>query len=115
MVAYNKIDVPDSGDYWDLVQEYLVQEEGLPPDHVFAISAATGRGVTELVRGVRGLLEELGPAEVALETDALNRTKLPKRYESDVSTTEMYWLPTGGGVIVYSICLPHRWVQLQIA
>jgi GTP-binding protein len=90
VVAYNKIDVPDSGDYWEFIQEYLTQEEGLPPSHVFAISAATGRGVTELVRGVRGLLEELGPAEVALETDALNRTKLPKRFESDVSDCDWF-------------------------
>jgi hypothetical protein len=24
VIAYNKIDVPDSGDYWEFVQEYLV-------------------------------------------------------------------------------------------
>jgi hypothetical protein len=24
VIAYNKIDVPDSGDYWEFVREYLV-------------------------------------------------------------------------------------------
>jgi hypothetical protein len=24
VIAYNKIDLPDSGDYWEFVREYLV-------------------------------------------------------------------------------------------
>lgn len=46
IVAYNKTDVPDSGDYWEFVKEYLIEEEGLDPSRVIPISAATGRGVT---------------------------------------------------------------------
>ena len=26
LVAYNKMDVPDSSDYWDIVQDFLLQE-----------------------------------------------------------------------------------------
>jgi GTP-binding protein len=53
-VAYNKTDVPDSGDYWEFVREFLVEEEGLDPAHVIPISAATGRGVTGARRAGRG-------------------------------------------------------------
>eukprot|EP00877_Chromochloris_zofingiensis_P006026 jgi/Chrzof1/1677/Cz10g16250.t1 len=79
VVAYNKTDLPDSGDYWEFVQEYLVEEEGVDPAHIFPISAVTGRGVTDLVRAVRKVVDELGPAAIAMETDALNRTELPRR------------------------------------
>jgi hypothetical protein len=27
VIAYNKIDLPDSGDYWEFVREYLVVSE----------------------------------------------------------------------------------------
>jgi hypothetical protein len=33
---------------------------------------------------VRGVLDEMGPAAVELSTDALNRTKIPKRFDSDM-------------------------------
>ena len=88
IVAYNKVDVPDSGDYWELVRDYLTEEEGLTADQVFPISAATGRGVRELVRGVRQMLVELGPAEITLETEALNLTKVPKRINKEVRRGE---------------------------
>lgn len=45
IIAYNKMDVPDSSDYFDLVSEYLVSN-GYPPP--MPVSAATGRGVTDL-------------------------------------------------------------------
>ncbi len=64
-------------------QEYLVEEEGLSPDQIFPISAVTGSGVTELVRGVRALLEQMGPAEVAMETNALNVTEVPKGRDAE--------------------------------
>jgi hypothetical protein len=38
----------------------------------------------DLVRAVRGVLDELGPAEMEASTDALNRTKLPRRFDSDM-------------------------------
>ena len=62
VVAYNKIDVPDSGDYIDEVREFLLGE-GVPPEDIFAISAATGQGVRDLVRRVRDVLDTL-PVEV---------------------------------------------------
>ncbi|KAF6255524.1 P-loop containing nucleoside triphosphate hydrolase protein [Scenedesmus sp. NREL 46B-D3] len=80
VIAYNKIDLPDSGDYWEFVREYLVDEEGIDPRRVFPISAVTGRGVREAVGAVRGVLDELGPAEVAPETNALNLTSVPRRF-----------------------------------
>ncbi len=38
----------------------------------YPISSATGEGITELVRGMAGLLEKLGPPQVAQESDALD-------------------------------------------
>lgn len=58
MVAYNKIDVPDSGDYADEVREYLMSE-GIASEDIFPVSAATGKGVTALVRRVRAVLDAL--------------------------------------------------------
>ncbi|KXZ51499.1 hypothetical protein GPECTOR_12g462 [Gonium pectorale] len=77
LVAYNKIDLPDSGDYWEFVREQLVDELGVPADRIFPLSAATGAGVTPLVRAVRALLDELGPQPLAYETNALNQTAVP--------------------------------------
>lgn len=84
VIAYNKVDLPDSGDYWEFVREYLVDEEGIDPQRLFPISAITGRGVREVVAAVRGVLDELGPAEVAPETNALNLTKVPRRFAPEV-------------------------------
>lgn len=50
LVAYNKVDLPDSGDYVDDMKELLLEECGVQPEHVFPISAVTGQGVLELVR-----------------------------------------------------------------
>eukprot|EP00775_Hariotina_reticulata_P013773 gene13773-13894_t len=71
---------PDPIDYWEFVQEYLRDEEGVPEDRVFPISAITGRGVREVVAAVRSVLDELGPAEVLPETNALNLTEVPRRF-----------------------------------
>ena len=49
VVVYNKMDLPDSADYYDLVSEHF-KERGLEPP--IAISAATGRGVVDVVRKV---------------------------------------------------------------
>ena len=62
VIAYNKIDVPDSGDYIEEVQEFL-WGQGLAKDDVHAISAVTGQGVLGLVRRARAVLDQL-PSEV---------------------------------------------------
>lgn len=58
VVAYNKMDVPDSSDYWDEIREALL-DRGVSQDNVIPISAATGRGVTDLVRRARQVLASL--------------------------------------------------------
>jgi hypothetical protein len=63
---------------------WLQDEEGVPEDRMFPISAVTGRGVREAVTAVRSVLDELGPAEVAPETDALNITEVPRRFAPEV-------------------------------
>ena len=59
VVAYNKVDLPDSADYLEDVRAHLAEAHGVHPDDVVAVSAATGTGVPELVRRVRALLDEL--------------------------------------------------------
>ena len=60
VVAYNKMDVPESSDYWDDVRQFL-GEAGVMPDNILATSAATGQGVTDMVRRVRRVLDALPP------------------------------------------------------
>jgi hypothetical protein len=48
--------VPDSGEFWDMVREQLVEDLGVAPERIFAVSAATGQGVTELVSQPRASL-----------------------------------------------------------
>ena len=60
VVAYNKMDVPESSDYWGDVRQFL-GEAGVAPDDVLATSAATGQGVTDMVRRVRRVLDALPP------------------------------------------------------
>jgi len=60
VVAYNKMDVPDSSDYWEEVQEHLLGQ-GIPTENVLPISAATGQGVIDLVRRLRAVLDSLPP------------------------------------------------------
>jgi len=63
VIAYNKIDLPDSGDYIDEVREFLLSN-GLAEEDVHAISAVTGQGVLGVVRRARQVLDQL-PAEVS--------------------------------------------------
>lgn len=65
LVVFNKIDLPDSADYEDIVREFLVSQHGLSDKDVFAVSAATGMGVKQLVRAVRAALDEL-PVELPI-------------------------------------------------
>ena len=64
IVAYNKMDIPDSSDYWQDIQNSL-EAAGVPLDQMCAMSAATGQGVIDLVKLVHTALDEL-PTEVAL-------------------------------------------------
>lgn len=50
IVAYNKVDVPDSGEYIEEVRKLLHEVCGVPPQSVVPISAVTGEGVVGLVR-----------------------------------------------------------------
>ena len=78
LVAYNKIDVPDSGDFWEVVREELMAD-GIPAERIFAVSAVSGKGVTDLVRSVRRMLDDMGPPEDVYETNALNLSRAPKK------------------------------------
>lgn len=62
IVAYNKMDVPDSSDYWDEIRQGLLQR-GVAEEDILAISAATSLGVTDLVRRSRAVLDALPPEE----------------------------------------------------
>lgn len=59
VIAYNKMDLADSSDYLEEVQEYM-ERQGLDPADVVAISAVTGRGVLDLVRRIRQVLDAVG-------------------------------------------------------
>ncbi|GIL45963.1 hypothetical protein Vafri_3071, partial [Volvox africanus] len=101
LVAYNKVDLPDSGDFWELVREELTGECGVAPDKLFPVSAATGQGVTALVRAVRAVLDELGPAPESYETNALNQLAPARRDvqidDFQVSMEEVSAAPGAGG------------------
>ena len=53
LIAYNKIDLPDSGEYVDDVKELLAEQCGVAPSCVYPISSAAGEGVLDLVRSSR--------------------------------------------------------------
>lgn len=63
VIAYNKIDLPDSGDYADEVREFLLGR-GLAPEDVHATSAVTGQGVLGVVRRARQVLDAM-PTEAS--------------------------------------------------
>ena len=66
IVAYNKMDVPDSSDYWPDIQQSL-KAAGVASHLMCPISAVTGQGVLDLIRMVHTALDEL-PSEVATLT-----------------------------------------------
>ena len=61
MVAYNKMDIPESADYWEEVREWLLHSRGVPPEDCLAISAVSGEGTTQLVRRLHAVLDALPP------------------------------------------------------
>jgi GTPase len=50
VVAYNKVDVPESGDYAADVADALAAAWGVPAERIVPVSAATGEGIIKLVR-----------------------------------------------------------------
>ena len=58
VVAYNKMDVPDSSDYWDEIRAGL-RERGVMDEDILAMSAVAQVGVSEVVRRVRRVLDDL--------------------------------------------------------
>ena len=74
VIAYNKIDVPDSGDYIEEVREFLLGN-GLAEEDVHSISAFTGQGVLGIVRRARAVLDQLPQeASPALLRRSLSQT-----------------------------------------
>lgn len=66
------MDVPDSADYFEEVREALLGR-GVADADILAISAATGQGVTPLVRRLHALLDAL-PAQA--RSSALQRARV---------------------------------------
>lgn len=52
------MDVPDSSDYWEDIQEHLITA-GIPSENIVPISAVTGENVIDLVRRLRAVLDAL--------------------------------------------------------
>jgi GTP-binding protein len=65
VIALNKMDLPQAQELWPLVQSQM-RERHLP---VYAISAATGQGTTELLRAVHQVLQ-VTPREPAAVAEA---------------------------------------------
>lgn len=92
MIAYNKMDLPDSSDYWDEVQEYL-QKQGIEERNILAISAATGQGVMDLVRRLRSVLDALPPTVRSLPLRSWGRAARPRsRLPFSAAATTGVWI-----------------------
>jgi len=59
LVALNKIDLPDSEVFLPVCQEYFAEQQ-IP---VYAVSAVTGAGLSQLVQTLAEKVEELGPRQ----------------------------------------------------
>jgi len=102
VVAYNKCDVPESADYFADVLAHLVGT-GVAPENVVAVSAATGDGVTALVRRVRAVLDALPVLDgIPRATDAVNLTA-PIRVPAGVRDYEIEF---DGGVRAWTVTGP---------
>lgn len=75
VVAYNKMDIPDSSDYWEDVRASLLRDHGVAPEDCMAISAVTGQGTTELVRRLHALLDTLPESVSSCPHAALVHTR----------------------------------------
>lgn len=67
IVGWNKMDLPDAQKYFQKLKTQLAKRaiQALP------LSAATGQGVRELLRGAIALLDALPPEAASAETDAM--------------------------------------------
>ncbi|CAG9462771.1 unnamed protein product [Pedinophyceae sp. YPF-701] len=109
VVVYNKMDIPESSDYYDLVCEEF-RARGLPDP--LPISAATGRGAKELVRAVRAVLAEAGERDLEAERTVENVTEAPKRKSvariddfevaRDTSTGAPVWYVSGEAIETFT-------------
>jgi GTP-binding protein len=79
IVVLNKMDLPDVRASWPAVEEAM-RRYGLP---VLAISAVTGEGVTELLRQVQTLLDQLPPEESSEPLPVLTPKPDPKAFWID--------------------------------
>ena len=102
LVVYSKMDVPESSDYYDLVAEYFTTR-GLPAP--MPLSGVTGKGVTEMVRAVRRVLDALPPSDLSASRTVENVTEVPRKsmrariddYDVDVDRTVTPWIYTVRG------------------
>lgn len=76
VVAYNKMDIPDSSDYWEDVRASLLRDHGVAPEDCMAISAVTGQGTTELVRRLHALLDTLPESNQLEQEEMIDATSL---------------------------------------
>ena len=105
VIAYNKVDLPDSADYFADVASHLASSCGLDPSDVMAVSAVSGVGVVDLVRRVRALLDAMpagdGPVRA---TEAVNVVAPPRReagighYDVEFEGETRTWTVRGAGV-----------------
>ena len=62
--------------------------QGVDKNEIFCISAVTGEGVLDLVRGVRKRLDQMPQHVPVLETDAANVREAPSKKPSDARISE---------------------------
>lgn len=93
IVVLNKMDIPDVRASWPAVEE-AIRRYGLP---VFAISAVTGEGVTELLRQVQTLLDQLPPEPIDEPLPVLAPKPDPKAFWID-QLEEGVWLVEGAEI-----------------
>lgn len=71
IIVLNKMDLPEAHEHWPRVQE-AARERGL---QAFAISAATGQGVQEMLYAVLQLIKSIPPEPVFQETKVFRPTE----------------------------------------
>ncbi|TFV79493.1 GTPase ObgE [Blastococcus sp. CT_GayMR19] len=103
IAVLNKIDVPDARELVDLVRDSL-EERGL---EVFAISAATGEGLTELGYGLGRAVEEHRASLPPMESVRVTIT--PRAVDDSGFTVERDTEYTDGFVV--RGVRPERWVR----
>lgn len=103
VVAYNKMDVPDSSDYWDEIRQGL-NDRGVENENILAISAVAQIGVTEVVRRVRSVLDDL-PADDEIEEAVITSGEIEREASrrSDARIGEFFIEADLGGPRVFTV------------